>query len=65
MGEDLRYPIGPYEPKPYSAVLREEWVADIRFLPQALEYAIQNLDEAQIQTPYREGGWTIHQLVHH
>ncbi len=65
MGEEFRYPIGQYEPKPYSAAQREEWIADIRFLPQALEYALQNLDEAQIQTPYREGGWTVHQLVHH
>lgn len=65
MGEDHRYPIGQYEPKPYAAAVRDEWLADIKFLPQAIEHAIQNLDEAQIQTPYREGGWTVHQLVHH
>jgi uncharacterized damage-inducible protein DinB len=62
---DLRYPIGQYEPAPYSEALREEWIADIRFLPQAIEHAISNLSEEQIQTPYREGGWTVHQLVHH
>lgn len=62
---DLRYPIGKYEPKPYSETLKEEWLADIQFLPQAIEYAITNLDEAQLQTPYRDGGWTVHQLVHH
>lgn len=65
MTDDLRFPIGKYEPKPYSDDLREEWQADIRFLPQAIETAILNLSEAQIQTPYREGGWTVHQLVHH
>lgn len=62
---DERYPIGSYEPKLFSEAQKEEWLADIRFLPQAVEHAINNLDEAQLQTPYREGGWTVHQLVHH
>jgi hypothetical protein len=62
---DLRYPIGKYEPQPYSEKLKEQWLADIQFLPNALESAVQNLDEAQLQTPYREDGWTVHQLVHH
>jgi hypothetical protein len=62
---DPRYPIGTYEPKPFSIPQKVEWLADIRFLPVTLENAILNLDEAQLQTPYREGGWTVHQLVHH
>jgi hypothetical protein len=62
---DLRYPIGKYEPKPYSEELKKEWLNNIRQLPTELEYSIQNLDAAQLQTPYREGGWTIHQLIHH
>ena len=62
---DLRYPIGPYEPQPFSENLKEQWLADIRFLPNAIEAAVQNLDESQLQTPYREEGWTVHQLVHH
>ncbi|MEO6069525.1 MAG: YfiT family bacillithiol transferase [Chitinophagaceae bacterium] len=65
MQEDLRYPIGEYVPKPYSEETKEEWLADIQFLPQAVESAIHNLDEYQLQTPYRDGGWTIHQVVHH
>ncbi|GAA4754285.1 YfiT family bacillithiol transferase [Flavisolibacter ginsenosidimutans] len=65
MEQDLRYPIGRYEPKPFSQAQKEEWLTDIQFLPQALEHAVSNLDEAQLQTPYREGGWTVHQLVHH
>lgn len=65
MPEDLRYPIGPYEPQPYSAERKEEWLAAIRFLPQALETAVGNLDEAQLHTPYRDGGWTVNQVVHH
>jgi len=62
---DPRYPIGRYEPKPFSEELKKEWLNNIRQLPTELEYAIQNLDAAQLQSPYREGGWTIHQLVHH
>lgn len=62
---DLRYPIGLFEPQPYGEALRDEWIADIKFLPNALEAALHNLDEAQLHTPYREGGWTVHQLVHH
>jgi hypothetical protein len=62
---DPRYPIGKFEPKPFSEDLKKEWLNNIRQLPTELEYAIQNLDAAQLQSPYREGGWTIHQLVHH
>lgn len=62
---DPRYPIGKYEPLPFSDKQKEEWLADIKFLPLVIENAIANLDEYQMQTPYREGGWTIHQLVHH
>jgi len=62
---DLRYPIGRYEPRPFSTQQKEEWLNDIKFLPQLLENAVINLDEAQLQTPYREGGWTVQQLVHH
>ena len=62
---DLRYPIGNYEPAPYSETLKEERLADIKFLPGLLEQSIENLDESQLNTPYREGGWTVKQVVHH
>lgn len=62
---DLQYPIGKYEPQPYLDKQREQWLADINFLPNAIEAAITNLDEQQLHTPYRKGGWTVHQLVHH
>lgn len=65
MSDELKYPLGRYEPQPYSDEQKEQWLADIRFLPNALESAVSNLDEAQLQTPYREGGWTVHQLIHH
>ena len=62
---DPRYPIGNYEPAPFSEALKEERLADIKFLPGLLEHAIENLDEAQLNTPYRDGGWTVRQVVHH
>src|SRR5215218_1612544 len=65
MSTDLRYPIGTYIPQLYNHELEEEWVADIQFLPNRLEASLHDLDEAQLQTPYREGGWTVHKLVHH
>lgn len=63
--EDLRYPVGKYIIQPFSENLWKEWLNDIKFLPQHLENAILNLDEAQLDAPYREGGWTVKQLVHH
>jgi uncharacterized damage-inducible protein DinB len=65
MDTDPRYPIGEYEPQPYSPQLFKSWLLDIKFLPSDIEIAIQNLDEPQLNTPYREGGWTIRQVVHH
>jgi uncharacterized damage-inducible protein DinB len=62
---DLRYPIGKYEPQPYSDRQKREWLQDIQFLPGMVEQAIENMDEKQLNTPYRDGGWTIKQVVHH
>ncbi len=62
---DVRYPIGKYVPQPYSERQRQDWLNDIKFLPQSLENSLLNLDEAQQLTPYREGGWTVKQVVHH
>jgi hypothetical protein len=62
---DARYPIGKYEPQRYSVELRDKWLSDIKWLPQAIEHAVQNLDEQQLNTAYRERGWTVNQLIHH
>lgn len=69
-GEDLQYPIGREEEQPaYGAAYNEELKAslidEVRILPVSLDFAIQNLDKDQLDTPYRSGGWTVHQLVHH
>lgn len=63
--DELRYPIGRYAEQPFSVAQRDQWLLDIRFLPGHLEQAIENLDEAQLDTPYREAGWTLRQVVHH
>lgn len=62
---DPRYPIGKYEPKHYSESQKLEWLNSLRSLPTELEQAILDLDEAHLHRPYRDGGWTINQLVHH
>ncbi len=63
--EDLRYPIGKYEPQPFSEKQKEQWLIDIKFLPQHLENTVLNLDEVQLNTAYRPQGWTLRQVVHH
>jgi hypothetical protein len=64
--EDLRYPIGKFVAK--EAHTKEEiaaFIQRIQSLPQKLEAAIAGLSNAQLVTPYRDGGWTIRQVVHH
>ncbi|MGX5816814.1 YfiT family bacillithiol transferase [Chitinophaga lutea] len=64
--EDLRYPIGRFQPPALvTPDMRKRFINDIRHLPSLLELAIQGLDEHQLQTPYRPGGWTVAQVVHH
>ena len=65
MNEDLRYPIGKYHVQPFSEKQLKEWLIDIKNLPQHMENAVLNLDEAQLNTQYRDGGWTVKQVVHH
>lgn len=62
---DFRYPIGEYEPQSFSEALKQQWISDIRFLPNHIENAVLNLDANQLETPYRENGWTVIQVVHH
>ena len=63
--EHLQYPIGKYIEQPFSDKQLKEWLLDIQTLPMQVEHAIENLDEAQLNTPYRPGGWTLKQVVHH
>jgi len=63
---DPRYPIGK-QPKPtaISPAERDSAVQTIAELPEQLRAAVDGFDEAQLDTPYRDGGWTVRQLLHH
>ncbi|MBY0424543.1 MAG: putative metal-dependent hydrolase [Cytophagales bacterium] len=64
--EQLRFPIGKF--KTPSEVTKEQldiWIKDIASFPYRLEEAILGLNENQLNTPYRPGGWTVKQVVHH
>lgn len=64
--EDLKYPIGRYEPPTgYTQKDMEEWIAILSALPSWMDGCIENLDHDQLRVPYREGGWSIQQLIHH
>ncbi|HZQ54329.1 MAG TPA: bacillithiol transferase BstA [Bryobacteraceae bacterium] len=64
--EQLRYPIGGYQsPAEIGQDQRELWLADIATLPRKLRTAVSDLSEEQLDTPYRPGGWTVRQVVHH
>jgi hypothetical protein len=63
---DLRYPIGTFAPKDqYTPEEISAFVDRIETLPARLEAAVQHLTPAQFDTPYRAGGWTVRQVVHH
>ncbi|OQM46481.1 metal-dependent hydrolase [Anoxybacillus sp. UARK-01] len=63
---DIRYPIGKFEkPALFQEEKIKEWIADIRQLPTAMREAVSGFNEEQLNTPYREGGWTVAQVVHH
>jgi DinB superfamily len=63
---DLRYPIGPCEyPASVSPEARTQHIRDIAALPERLGAAVQGIHEKLLDTPYRPGGWTVRQVVHH
>ncbi len=63
---DPRYPIGKFTyNSPPDQQQRQKFIQDIEQAPAALRAAVQGLSPQQIETPYREGGWTSRQVVHH
>jgi len=68
---DFSYPIGKVEDQPFSnkgsydEKIKADCLLDIQMAPSLLENAILNLDEQQLNTPYRDGGWTVKQVIHH
>jgi hypothetical protein len=64
--ELLAYPIGRFsKPEAYDATALLKWISVLEASPKWYDYSIENLDEAQLNTPYRPGGWNIIQVVHH
>jgi uncharacterized damage-inducible protein DinB len=64
--DDPRYPIGRFAPPPdFTHPVRGELISQIDEAPARLRDAVKRLTAEQLQTPYREGGWTLAQVVHH
>ena len=64
--ELLRYPIGKFNaPVSYTADDIRHWTTTVKLFPGKLRHAIIRLNEKQLDTPYRTGGWTLRQVVHH
>src|SRR5690606_32611873 len=63
---DLRYPIGKFEkPTTISAQDLSSWMDTIAAFPARIAKEVLSLTDEQLDTPYREGGWTVRQVVHH
>ncbi|HMJ61359.1 MAG TPA: bacillithiol transferase BstA [Bryobacteraceae bacterium] len=66
MSSDLRYPVGRYQAPPaITPDQRALWIRQIESLPSSLRKAVSGLNDTQLDTPYRPGGWTVRQVVHH
>jgi hypothetical protein len=63
---DLRYPIGKFHyDGPTNDEQKHQFIDDIARTPENLKSAINGLSPVQLDTPYRPGGWTVRQVVHH
>jgi uncharacterized damage-inducible protein DinB len=66
MSEDLRFPIGKFDPDiEIDAEMRGRFIRTIEEFPLHLYDTVKNLWDEQLDTPYRPGGWTVRQVVHH
>lgn len=63
---DPRYPIGPFRPDSNpTSESRRRHIQQIQELPSRFRQAVAGLSSQQLDTPYREGGWTVRQVIHH
>ena len=63
---ELRYPVGKYQPvEKLTEENRKQLLAQIAEVPKKLRAAVAGLSREQLNTPYRDGGWTVQQVVHH
>lgn len=66
MIDDPRFPTGKFQFNPeITAQSRHKAIESIRATPAALRDAVRGLDATQLETPYRDGGWSVRQVVHH
>lgn len=66
MTEALRYPVGKFAmPSEWDATDVVGWRTSLAELPSRMRAAINGLNDPQLDTPYRDGGWTVRQTVHH
>ena len=66
MKDDPRYPIGKFKYQgPPSEAERRQMITDIEQTPALLRSAIAGLSAQQLDTPYRDGGWTVREVIHH
>lgn len=64
--EQLRFPIGPFTaPEVYHKEVLSVWIGDIQVFPSVLKKETLHLSNEQLDTPYRLGGWSIRQVIHH
>jgi len=63
---DLRYPVGKFQiPESVSVDDRSKFLDQIAEAPAKMRAVVNGLNEQQLETPYRPGGWTVRQVVHH
>jgi len=63
---DLRYPIGKFErPAAVTPEMRAQFLDTLEAAPSRFRAAVSGLSEEQLDTPYRDGGWTVRQVIHH
>jgi uncharacterized damage-inducible protein DinB len=64
--QDLRYPIGKFaREENLAAAKRPALIQQIAETPASLRAALNGLNEQELDTPYRPGGWTVRQVAHH
>jgi hypothetical protein len=63
---DLRYPVGKFAwPESITPELRAEWLDEVANTPANLRALVSPMNEQMLATPYRPGGWTVRQVIHH
>ena len=64
--DQLRYPVGKFsDPTSFSPMEIKQWIDTLEQFPANMKKVVTGLNDQQLDTPYRDGGWTIRQVVHH